>query len=91
MHAGSIKYINELVSIRLLLQTGKPETARKKAHDLIQTESSSEGHHLLGLAELLLGNLEQATRHLKKAVEDNGNIAQYHLNLGEAYRRSNDL
>jgi Tfp pilus assembly protein PilF len=52
-----------------------------------------DAHNLLGCIAGAKGELERAVRHLKRAIEINATIPEYHCNLGETYRglgRSHD-
>jgi tetratricopeptide (TPR) repeat protein len=54
-------------------------------------EGSSEIHRLLGIAQALLGNKEDAIKHFQKALEKNKKNSYAYLNLGNVYKEDKDL
>ncbi len=69
-----------------LVVAGQAKAAEPLLKDVVrERNNSAEANHFYGRALLLTNsNLNEAIRHLKKAVELDGNRAEYHLYIGWA-------
>jgi tetratricopeptide (TPR) repeat protein len=68
------------------VMAGRGEQAEKALREILRERNSAEANHYLGRAMMLQGpsKLGDALRHLERAVELDGNRAEYHLFVGWA-------
>lgn len=68
------------------VMAGRGEQAEKALREILRERNSAEANHYLGRAMMLQGptKLGDALRHLERAVELDGNRAEYHLYVGWA-------